>query len=118
MATQTTDDRRLPYSKGSVTDMRAHILRDAYEAEQRFGALTDRLMHHDMTDAEQVEHRIACFAMMYGYTTASLLGFIRDKFGPEAEHQAACMVDEMGTNGGAPYNEGFAYPPADAPAEG
>jgi hypothetical protein len=94
------------------------IARHAYVGEQRFNELTDKLMskprHSNqpgLTDAEADEHRLAHYAGLYGWATASLLGFIEHKFGAEAAYRAAAMVQDMGANGGAPFCEDFPYPP-------
>ncbi|WP_341720002.1 hypothetical protein QQG74_09955 [Micromonospora sp. FIMYZ51] len=106
----TTDDRSLPYSPGTVRNLRERILIHGYAGEQRFNELMTS-PETPLTSEQARDSRLAHYACLYGYATASLLGFIADKFGDEAAHEAAVMVDDMGMNGGAPYCDEFPYPP-------
>lgn len=106
----SANQEALPYSKGTVRDLRARILAHGFAGEKRFN---DLLTESDkpFTPEQARDHRIAHYACLYGYATASLLGFIADKFGEDAAFEAAAMVDDMGANGGAPYCDDFPYPP-------
>lgn len=41
----------------------------------------------------------AMMAASYAYVLAALLGWVGREHGPDAEHAAACMVDDVLTNG-------------------
>jgi hypothetical protein len=108
----STLDKALPYTGGTVHDLRARILRHGFVGEKRFNDMLTGTAG-PFTPEHAAESRIAHYACLYGYATASLLGFIADRFGEAAAFKAAAMVDNMGTNGGAPYCGDFPYPPAD-----
>lgn len=106
----TDNDKYLPYTEGTADDLRKMIGRHAWAAEKSFGKLNDRVMAdvHDgkaLPDGLAEAHRVAHWATAYAWTTVSLLGFIRDAQGEAAMHEAACMVDDMLTNGDAPHAE-------------
>lgn len=107
------EDRQLSYSGGTEKQMRERITYHAYTAQQRFGELADLMARRDqpLTDDEFREQLMAHHACLYGWATVSLLGFIRDRLDDEEAFSAACMVDDIGTNGGAPYTGDLPYPP-------
>ncbi|MFJ8687371.1 hypothetical protein [Micromonospora wenchangensis] len=106
----SASEQALPYSTGTIRDFRARILAQGFAGEKRFNELLNS--SDTPLDSEQARDlKLAHYACLYGYATASLLGFIADKFGDDAAAEAAAMVDDMGANGGAPYCEDFPYPP-------
>jgi hypothetical protein len=117
-----SSDHEMPHTGGTYDEFRTRITRHAYAAQQRFGELTDRVldatrgMQQELSDDEAREHRLAHHACFYGWSVVSLLGFIRDHYGDEAAYRAADLVDDIGTNGDAPYTEDLPYPPVSAEA--
>jgi hypothetical protein len=119
-----TDDREMPYTGGTLDEFRARIHRHASTAEQRFNTLTDQMMtshgqgtRPPLTEDEAAEHLLAHHACLYGWSTLSLIGFIRKHYGEDAAFRAASMVDDMGTNGDAPYTEDLLDLPNDGATE-
>lgn len=110
---QNTEAPTLPYSTGTLRDFRARILAHGFVGEEHFNQLITASLDSDKPlDHEQCRDlKLAHYACLYGYATASLIGFIADKFGDDAAMEAAAMVDDMGANGGAPYCDDFPYPP-------
>jgi hypothetical protein len=113
-----TDAHEMPYTGGTYDEFRNRITRHAYAAQERFGALTDRMVANgrtgqrpSLTEAEDREYLLAHHASFYGWSVVSLLGFIREHYGEEAAYRAADMVDDIGTNGDAPYTDDLPYPP-------
>lgn len=91
------NDRELPHGD-TYSRLRERILRHAAADETHFNRLIA-----GMATPRAAESIVAHHASLYGYATASLLGFIANRFGPDAAFKAAAMVEDMGVNGGAPY---------------
>lgn len=113
-----TDTHTTPYSGDTFDEFRTRITRHAYAAQQRYGTLIDKAIenHRDtdgkpLTDDEHREMRFTHHACFYGWSVVSLIGFIRNSWGDEAAQQAADLVDDIGTNGDAPFTDDLPYPP-------
>ncbi len=110
----TDNEKSLPYYEGTADDLRRMIGRQAWAAQKTFGNVIDQAYKDGKTvvleDAEA--HLAAHRAAAYTWTTVSLLGFIKAKLGDDAMHEAAAMVDDMLTNGDAPYAEDITDPEA------
>lgn len=113
-----TDTFTTSYSGDTYDEFRTRITRHAYTAQERYGTLIDRAIANQragskspLTDDEHREMQLAHHACFYGWSVVSLLGFIAEHFGVEKAHEAADLVDDIGTNGGAPYAEDLPYPP-------
>lgn len=113
-----TDTHTMPYSGDTFDEFRTRITRHAYAAQERYGTLVDRAIANQrsgsqppLTDGEHREMRLAHHACFYGWSVVSLIGFIREHHGEDAAHRAADLVDDIGTNGDAPYTDDLPYPP-------
>lgn len=113
-------DHEMPYTGGTYDEFRTRITRHAYTAQQRYGELTDRMIANHrtgagepLTDDEHRELRLAHHACFYGWSVVSLIGFVREHYGEEAAYRTADLVDDIGTNGDAPYTDDLPYPPAE-----
>ena len=96
----TTPEEQLPYG-GTVRDLRVQIVRQAVRAEKVFEATT--LAAPPWSGEHRQLNLMAHGASLYSWATASLLGFIAERFGDQAAVEAAAMVQDMGMNGGAEW---------------
>jgi hypothetical protein len=115
---------KLPEADMAYDEFRAMITRHAYQAQERYGELVNQAIDNrragkqePLTAAEDREMRTSHHAAMYGWSTVSLLGFIRDRLDDDAAFEAALMLDDMGANGDAPFTDDLPYPPVPAPAD-
>lgn len=97
----------LPYGS-TVRDLRLMIARHAQAAENDFRDHLDRIAAQPagpVSTADHVLSATAHHAALYGWSVASLLGWLGETYGPAAAYEAAAMVQDMGENGGADWCE-------------
>lgn len=92
----------LPYG-GTPREVRLGIVRLAQRGQKVFEETL--VTKERFTDAERQLNLMAHGATFHGWALASVLGWIGEKFGAEAEFEAAAMVQDIGHNGGVEWCE-------------
>jgi hypothetical protein len=97
----------------TVRGFRIMIARHASQAQDEFGRLLDAatqaagrppvIADPHPTDPATDPVRLAHWATLYGWSVASLIHWIEERYGAEAAYDAAALVQDMAVNGGADY---------------